>query len=326
MTTNHGNLLIAFIALFNSAVGSVTWSLIVYALHQYRAKNETGDGLSHQIQVLLRNSSQALAFARNTGAMGWQWHNRGPRVLRRITLLGCLGLLVPAMFAVSGIMASRIAITGNVLYHNTFCGRLDFPRGMPALALAEADAEANRAMTLSLAYAQGCYVNPLKSVVLAEQQGFQVVPPATDCDYFVQPRIPWTVSHPGTCPFQDACGVAGSDVIRLDTGLLDSGAYLGHNQPKKNRVLFRRVDTCSPLKSDGFSTDTYEKTPLFDVLGNISWYSYGINYYSPTYLEDFLSKNSTVSRDARNFLFDRNVTFVTPQSALNSAGEAYDIQ
>lgn len=321
MTTSHGGLLIAFIALFNTTVGSVMWSLIAYAIHQYRAKHQSGDGVFHQTQALFRNSVQALAFARNTVATGWQWHNRTPHALRRTIPFGCLGLFIPVLFAVAGILSSRIAIAGDVLYHNTYCGTYIDIQDWPPPALAQYNAGYFQTWTASMAYARGCYSSPLNFSKLVVQDSTQASPPATDCNFFVKPQIPWNVTYPGRCPFQDACSVPDNEVVSLDTGLLDSGEFLGQNQPEQNRVLFRILKTCSPLKTEGFSTNTYQKTPLYDALGNISWYSYGWTDLNPLALSDVL-----VNRNASAFMDENNVTFVYPQSSSIYAGVPYDIQ
>ena len=60
LNERDGGLLTAFLAIFISAAGAATWNIMSYALHQSRARQESQDGLHHQQQAILRNSSSRV--------------------------------------------------------------------------------------------------------------------------------------------------------------------------------------------------------------------------------------------------------------------------
>lgn len=98
----------------------------------------------------------------------------------------------------------------------------------------------------------------------------------------------------------------------MDTGYLDSQRDLGINQPVSNRVSFRRVTTCSPLKSQGFSDNTFDELVdgFRDNEVNVSIYAYGHNAYQPM---ELWSRQDLPLNDT-TFVYSMD-EFLTPQSA-----------
>jgi len=130
---------------------------------------------------------------------------------------------------------------------------------------------------LSNAYAQERYHNPL------DPQNIQVInsdASCSNCGGYTKSSIAFTNITISACPFGDAC--ATSDILKLDTDYLDSHHDSGLNQTPANRVMYRKVTTCSPLLSTGFSDNAFKPVKGFEHLGDISVYSYGNNTYQPT--------------------------------------------
>jgi len=115
----------------------------------------------------------------------------------------------------------------------------------------------------SRAYARSCYAGSTTTMAI--------------CSEYAQQTLPFSQTNV-TCPFgKDSNGTSLCSVdfaFNLDTGLLDTNAYLGMNAPKEDRLLFRRSTTCSPIQmleytqlsnypdSLGFSVWEYELGPV----------------------------------------------------------------
>jgi len=159
---------------------------------------------------------------------------------------------------------------------------------------------------LSNAYAQERYHNPL------DPQNIQVInsdASCSNCGGYTKSSIAFTNITISACPFGDAC--ATSDILKLDTDYLDSHHDSGLNQTPANRVMYRKVTTCSPLLSTGFSDNAFKPVKGFEHLGDISVYSYGNNTYQPT---RFGSTQGLPSADS---------TFVYSEYTYNASETAY---
>ncbi|KAL8768303.1 MAG: hypothetical protein Q9209_005442 [Squamulea sp. 1 TL-2023] len=96
--------------------------------------------------------------------------------------------------------------------------------------------EANDTLTAS-AYARACYGNA------------QI---ASQCYQYPKPNIPWTNRSDVPCPFSDnICKDTGG--FQMDSDLIDSHATLGINSRKFDRVQYRKVTTCSVLRTKEYS-------------------------------------------------------------------------
>jgi len=278
IATTHGRYLIAFVATFDLWVGFAAWSLLAFIIHQYRSTREARDALFHQSQVALRNSATATNFLTATVTIAWAWRKKSCHAVARLFLLAIGPILLSLAFAAAGIFSARIASTGDVLLVGGDCGLNQSNNGTGAEQLVAelvSDFENGVQMSLSNAYASQCYVNPLD----LDLEQVTADPSHLSCNGYSTAALNYTASMNNACPFQEACSVPESEILRLDTGYLDSHHDLGLNQPQKNRVSFRKISTCSPLKTEGYSSNTFSEV---DGFGNVSVYSYGANQYQPT--------------------------------------------
>jgi len=283
ISTRDAGYLIALLALFCGWVGKAAWKLIAFLIHQHQATPEARDGVFHQLQVALRNSTSYVGFVVVASRSGFAWRNRSTNAMSRVSRIAAIASILGALFTAGATLSSRIASNeGGVLLTGDACGYTTSSSGSEldkiTLQLAN-NMQTGISLTSSNAYAQDCYSNPLNT----ETSSFSGQTAAgTSCHTFTKPLLNYTLSLGRPCPFEDACAVDDSQVVQLDTGNLDSHIDLGINQPLENRILFRRVTTCSPLRSDGFTDNHFHAVASLSYLGNVSTYSYGKNAYQPT--------------------------------------------
>ena len=273
--------LIAFLAIFNTWVGAGAWTLLAFIVHQVLTIRKPRIGASHQLHVALRNATTPTAFIEQAVLIAWAWRKTSARASRNASLLTIIPIIITILFIAVGIGSSRIATTnGDVLLLGGDCGLVN-PNVTSAsdelqIQFSQEFQDGMR-MSLSNNYARQCYNNSLDNSSASE-----IYPDASRsaCGGYTQTSLPIEITVSTACPFEDAC--LGSDIIRLDTGLLDSHFDLGMNQPEEDRVSFRKVTTCAPLKTYGFSDNGWSVVDSLSYLGNISVYSYGNNTYQPT--------------------------------------------
>jgi hypothetical protein len=278
MRNDNARYLTNFIAAFNLWVGSAVWNLFAFVWHQHRSTNAPADVMFHQSQVALRNASTPLAFKKSVFSIGLAWRKRTRQSLSRASRLLIGPSILSLLFSAASLFSARIASTGEVLMQGGTCGLIpdgSVPKADSLTFTFVQNSQDRVRMFLSNAYAQECYNNSLNpgnpALTNADASGLS-------CHGYVMPSLNFTTSTTSICPFESACASSGPGIIHLDTGYLDSHTDLGLNQPQENRVSFRKVTTCSPMSTEGFSEDAFTT----EYYGNISVYSYGQNLYQPT--------------------------------------------
>ena len=161
MTANQGNYLIAIMAAFVAVVGGTAWNIISFILHQYRVSEKEQDGLNHQIQALLRNSSAPLSFTQHVLECGWAWRSRARRPLLRTVSLAIVSVFIFGLFFGIGLLTSQLATSGDVLLRSRNCKQISLDELAQTLSLSDyelviyGDAlQQERNMKASLAYAR----------------------------------------------------------------------------------------------------------------------------------------------------------------------------
>lgn len=241
LSTSHGGLLSAFLAIFISLAGIAFWRITSFALHQMRAGKTFHDGLHHQQQLIFRNTGTA------SGAL-WQmlqlpkfWGNNAKNSWLRTLPLVLLALSNVVVFAIAAIFSSEVTkATGkNVIIQSPDCGNLKFDNvengaADPVFQVAFRTVMLNET-TEAAAYARNCYAD--------DANGLR-------CNRYVQTKIPWKTNVNASCPFDDElCFFGKTGAMEMDTGPIDSHHALGVNVPKEYRVTYRKVSTCSPIKT-----------------------------------------------------------------------------
>lgn len=241
LTRRDGGLLIAFLALFVSLVGTCFWRITCFVIHRLVSSTNPQDGIYHQRQAVLRNAASGTSALWSLLQITWAWrHHTRLRLYRRIFPITTFTLILVSTFALAGIFSSQISTSmGNeVLLSGRNCGILDQLLGDPTRYQDVFLPYLTQRVHASANYAQMCY---------RSSPFFQ------NCPVYVQKSLSWS-RHDTQCPFPGGEKICrNSTNLRLDTGFIDSMHDLGINSPPEDRFLFRSMLECAPLRHEGYS-------------------------------------------------------------------------
>jgi hypothetical protein len=128
LTKRDGGLLIAFIALFVTVTGERFWAIVSFIAHIALSREAAQDGIYHQRQAILRNSSSSSSGLWNLLRISWAWRrHRKASPFKRIFPLLLFSFITLSTFAVAGIFSSRVATSsgGKGLVSSSSCGLLE---------------------------------------------------------------------------------------------------------------------------------------------------------------------------------------------------------
>ncbi|KUJ06526.1 uncharacterized protein LY89DRAFT_790396 [Mollisia scopiformis] len=260
----NGLIVVAILALFVSLAGSQSWGMIRFVVHQLRATTHPSHGIYYQQQAILRNTGVASAAIWQFGKIAWVWRSRGMKSFQKSIVLIILGLTHLLFFLAAGVLSSRLAtVSSEVLVRSPNCGSWDAL--MPAQLMANVTESVNYLVhrrenaDLSMAYVRDCF------------GGYQTSP---QCNTFIRQELPFTTVNNASCPFNSKmCLGPENGAITFTTGLLDSLDDLGVNS-QKDRVLYRKSMTCSPIVTEGYTSNGSSSL-------NGRGYNYTALYYGP---------------------------------------------
>lgn len=189
----------------------------------------------------------------------WRHEKKVQKLYGRLIPLLLLTLILISASGVAGTLSSKVATAmgQEVLISSPNCGILELHdqdehehsrSSLPIKTLG---------FILASNYALKFYAKKLKD---------------ENCLKYIQLRLPTTIMRDASCPFQEGMCKSRQRNIVLDTGYLDSHHHLGLNTPVDDRVLFRRVTSCAPLKTEG-----YKKSAKVSGF-NFSSYFFGRTY------------------------------------------------
>lgn len=251
LTRRDGDLLIAFIALFVTIVGTSFWRIVCFGLHTTFSTDSTRDGVYHQRQAILRNSANgASGLCRFASAM-WAWRNRDSKPFRRIGPLIVFTTLFIFAFGVASGFSSKVSTgVGNEVLIQTPDFGISVGKNLTwAQTLKIWYPLYSRTVLSHSTYAQQCYTNDTSTA---------------NCNKYVKPRLDARIQRNASCPFDaDMCKLPDQNVL-LDTGLLDFNDDFGVNLPPKWRFQYRQTMHCAPIVTDGYKEAFPEK--------NETWY------------------------------------------------------
>lgn len=239
LSERNGGLLTAFLATFVATAGVACWTILTYALHQSRAKQEKSSTIHQQQQVTLRNSGTPGAAAWQFIQLIWYWRKHTAKPLARTLPLLLVAILNIVFFAVASIFSSEVtrAAGNEVLVRSPNCGLLLLKDSgsTPQRSLSDFNKLETNDTSKAATYAQACYGE---------------TPDPLQCSQYAQRSIPWKSNQNSSCPFSsDLCLLGQNTAYQMDTGPLDSHQALGINAPKGDRVHYRKVTTCSPIRA-----------------------------------------------------------------------------
>ncbi|KAL8932888.1 MAG: hypothetical protein Q9211_006072 [Gyalolechia sp. 1 TL-2023] len=245
LSQRNGSLLTAFLGIFVTAAGTACWRILSFLVHQYQAKQVLNDAVHHQQQVILRNSGTPAEAAWQMTQLAWHWRkmaNKPKSVLRSLPVV-ILAVCNMLLFSIAGVFSAEVtkAAGNETLIRSPNCGYLQqrtFREDLPVFdTIAAANSlDVNDTLAAS-AYSRACYGN--------SQSGSQ-------CYQYPTPYIPWTNKTDVPCPFGDnICKDMGG--FEMDSGLIDSHEMLGINAKTSDRVQYRKVTTCSVLRTQEYA-------------------------------------------------------------------------
>ncbi|KAF2142305.1 uncharacterized protein K452DRAFT_297623 [Aplosporella prunicola CBS 121167] len=240
LNRRDGALLIAFIALFVTLIGTSFWRLICYAFHYYRSTESPRDGLHHQIQATLRNAANGTSGAWNLISILNAWKRESKQPYRRVLPLLILTVVIISAFAAASGFSSRISSMGSeVLIRSNYCGMMYVTKDESISDLYTVIAPYARQRDIAHTnYASQCYnhSNP------------------ESCSMYVKNRLRVETTRNASCPFGgDICTRPNNSLI-LDSGLINLHDDLGVNLPSSQHIYFRYKTQCSPLKVEPYQT------------------------------------------------------------------------
>ena len=265
LNERNGGLLTAFLAIFVTAVGSATWKIMRYSLHQFRARQEYQDGLHHQQQAIFRNSDSPVGASWQLIQLTWYWRSNATRYLMRTLPLAGLALLNLLLFSAAAVLSSHgTKAPGNeTLLMSPHCGWMKATDSTAAEDLAAYNTMDTNDTLTAATYERACYDTAESSL---------------QCGQLIQRQLHWTSFQNASCPFsREMCLPGDMTAYKMDTGLIDSHEGLGINAPKIGRVQYRKVTTCSPIQTKNYATatnDTNINSPTFN--DTLVRYYYGV--------------------------------------------------
>lgn len=261
LSHRNGALLTAFLAIFVTTAGTNFWRIICFAVHQLFSSEVAEDGLYHQRQAVLRNAANETSGINALFRLCWAWRGRADKSLKRMLPLLCLALVIVSIFAVAGILSSRLGQMGDeVLISSPSCGELDLlaPSWMNGTKTETIffPFTARRAAYFAQ-YAQSCYSD------LSGRIG--------NCGPFVKSHISSKITRNADCPFHQSICRRNNRNIRLESSL-NTISDLGLNTPLKYQSTIRVITSCGPLITAG-----HKETYNFSASEVYTRYFYGQN-------------------------------------------------
>lgn len=234
--TKTGAIVVALLALLGSLAMTHLWNIVMFTIHQLRAKGQPADGLFRQQQIILRISPSPGAFLFDWLKLSWSWKSHTKKTWRRSMMhAGLAAFFLAAIVAVSTF--SSYVVDGKdlqVLVRSDQCLSLDVDKTIrDDLGVTAVDQYTTSVNARSKTLAQSCW------------QDNKTLP--TECHTFIRPNILLPIEKV-SCPFQDACH-SGDFGFTLDSGPVDTSAIFGWNLEPRDRIKFRRKMTFGILQS-----------------------------------------------------------------------------
>ena len=248
-----GVIFVSFVTLLIAVAGAHLWSLMALTLHQLRSTTLPRDGLYHQEQVLLANTTSSSSAAWTLLIMLWKWRSSARRPVWRSSYLFIVAVAHFLGVSSAGIAISRwLRVENLVLGTGKKCGFVQ-----PSWSFSQTlDSQqqnnafyvwARRLSQDTMSYTRSCYAKKL--------------PYEGACQSFQLASIPF--SHRNVpCPFGSRlCALP--TALEVDSGYLDSNTHFGINLPPEDKVSFRKIITCAPTLADqNFATNWTSERPL----------------------------------------------------------------
>ena len=240
LSVDHGNLLLAVLAILVTVTSVSFWNITAFALYTWKVRNEPVSALDLQHRVNLCNNRGALSSAWEALKLHYSWSaKRLPKLIAKTSTIVVPAILVWVAFAAAATLSSRVAnksygsVIVRVQEHN--CGIWQFnttnPEGMTAY-LNKKTTDTTQART----YVSNFYAN--SSSTLARSA-------------FVRPTLPYTTNTTAACPLVNTsrCILGQTAAFSMTTNPLDSHDMLGINADPEDRVTLQKHVTCAQVRA-----------------------------------------------------------------------------
>ena len=257
-----GSLLTAFLSVFVTVAGGACWRILSFLVHQHRAGPDWkhNDTLHRPRQVIFRNSGSSTA-AWQLAKLAWDQRTLAKKpILRNLPFL-ILAVCNTLLFAVAGIFSSEVtkAAGNETLITSPNCGYLQPNFSSSSEPTTSTTKEANDTLA-AIAYARACYGDALNEL---------------QCGRFAQPKLMSIFKTNASCPFMNNLCLEGpTAAFQVKSGWIDTHKDLGINSKVSDRLQYRKVTTCSVLRSRGYVNEVNST----DSLGNpqrLAYYNFG---------------------------------------------------
>lgn len=217
------------------------WKIAALGIYLNLTKGSPQDALFHQRQAILRNSSTADEAFWNLLKVTWAWRKSNHLIYLRVGPLALLSLVAGLTFAVAGVFSSQVssAMGNEVLLSGHGCA---WTNGSTWNKQDNTDILQPYSSEL------------VQDASLRAQQCYTSNTSTENCQTFVKPSIPFSVTRNASCPFDQKICQSNTANLVVDTGYLDSHYDFGVNAPLEKRIISRFIMHCAPLVLEGYSS------------------------------------------------------------------------
>lgn len=279
LSQRHAGVLSAFLAILVSFSGTMFWSILSFTIHQaYTTDPSQGqDALHAQRQVIIRNKGAgAAAWALIKLPFEIGHTSSRAKALGRSLPFAALAIFNILLFSASGLLTSYItkaAGTSSIVIGPS-CGGFEFNATDAGNFTSKNLLDTWEAAT----YAHQCYQSNASRFA---------------CTPYVRQNLPFTTNPNASCPFAaELCAYNAHSAFQMDTGLLDSAADFGINARPSDRIKFRRVVTCAPVKH-GADIATVRND---SSIGEIVYINAGGQYYMGQEYANYTFQHAPIAR------------------------------
>lgn len=257
LSGRNGGILLSFIAAAVTVTASRLWQILCFAAHQVRAQRRPADGLHHQRQNILRNSSSPAGAAWGFLLQMWYWrrHPNAPVIRSGLWVLWAVGYT--AIWILLALFASTVSNEASEfrLLQGRTCGIWSPSSSDPSEASFQFQRKEVQDVATAARYARTCYQDAATS---------------PECNLFPAQTLPWAATTEFGCPFPDPNYCMEGVAFRMAAGPIDSHLHLGINAPPSDRVWYKREAICAPVPttSHGILLNSSD-------LGPMAQYHYG---------------------------------------------------
>lgn len=226
---------------------------------------------------VLRNSSSAVSTLWTSLQLAWCWRAVADGYLARTLPTIIFAASAFCAFTIAGGFTSSISsgIGKDVLIDGSQCAELSSDAlGTDAFgssALSVINPFLAQSMNNAANYAQQCYSFNSTGTL--------------DCTTFVKSRLQFSSVFNASCPFSDNICRSNNSNLLLDSGLISSDDF-GLNMPSSQRMFFRTVLHCAPIRTDGFVSNAVTKYNNYTRY----WYGESLRWNWTYEAENLLSK------------------------------------